>query len=600
MGSRRTVCRPQSADFRVAAHRPPDRRRRRSRSRARVSGHHGFGSPGRLGSTVSDRSQARPAGGRRVLEPSPRDAEGVHPDRARAGVVELAPWRTDRAANDSAARHALAEARAQYETALRSELDPLRSGFLFTTCGRRVSPLRPARPTSASTSRISAPSWSCPHCFWLGCSSSSASSSGCRKSACCRRSVLIPLRSAGCLSGEAADALGHRRCCRDSRRDRVRALIMLGLRTWWVDAVGTTALTLHVDPVSLIAGALAVVAIAVGIHLVVAALACARFDPSLLKGSHPGFTRLRTQHLRHGRSPLRVRRHRRRVCSLARRAGAVATRRRVLRGGRNVARRDAVVSPRVWLRAGTWGVLHGHGAWAVWRLGWRNTAYRPARSVLCIALIAFATFVIVAVEAFKRDDAEALAIAVPAAGDTRCWSSRCCRLFTISTTPPVVTRSTFRRQAPCRAFGSIVSACGPGDDTSCLNLYQPKNPRIMAATPDFINGGRFAFHSSLAETPDEKANPWLLLNRDFGRRSRSRHHRRELDGLRAAHEAGRRFRSARVDRSPDQPPARRGACRQHLSRRAADGRAAVHARCFPNGRAIGSFSSTRLSGKHRT
>ena len=41
------------------------------------------------------------------------------------------------------------------------------------------------------------------------------------------------------------------------------ALIMLGLRTWWVDAVGTTALTLHVDPISLVAGALAVVAIAV-------------------------------------------------------------------------------------------------------------------------------------------------------------------------------------------------------------------------------------------------------------------------------------------------------------------------------------------------
>ena len=34
------------------------------------------------------------------------------------------------------------------------------------------------------------------------------------------------------------------------------ALIMHGLRTWWVDAVGTTALTLHVDPAALVAGAL--------------------------------------------------------------------------------------------------------------------------------------------------------------------------------------------------------------------------------------------------------------------------------------------------------------------------------------------------------
>ena len=55
----------------------------------------------------------------------------------------------------------------------------------------------------------------------------------------------------------------------------------------------------------------------------------------------------------------------------------------------------------------------------------------------------------------------------------------------------------------------------PGDDTSCLNLYQPKNPRIIAATQEFINSGRFAFHSSLAETPEERANPWLLLNREL-------------------------------------------------------------------------------------
>jgi phosphate/sulfate permease len=32
-------------------------------------------------------------------------------------------------------------------------------------------------------------------------------------------------------------------------------LMMTGLRTWWVGAVGTTALTLHVSPESLIAGA---------------------------------------------------------------------------------------------------------------------------------------------------------------------------------------------------------------------------------------------------------------------------------------------------------------------------------------------------------
>jgi putative ABC transport system permease protein len=53
----------------------------------------------------------------------------------------------------------------------------------------------------------------------------------------------------------------------------------------------------------------------------------------------------------------------------------------------------------------------------------------------------------------------------------------------------------------------------PGDDASCLNLYQPRNPRILAPTGDFISESRFAFQDSLARTDEEKANPWLLLKR---------------------------------------------------------------------------------------
>ncbi len=53
----------------------------------------------------------------------------------------------------------------------------------------------------------------------------------------------------------------------------------------------------------------------------------------------------------------------------------------------------------------------------------------------------------------------------------------------------------------------------PGDDASCLNLYQPRNPRILGATDEFIRSGRFAFQDSIATSAEEKANPWLLLNR---------------------------------------------------------------------------------------
>src|SRR5207244_11025672 len=46
--------------------------------------------------------------------------------------------------------------------------------------------------------------------------------------------------------------------------------------------------------------------------------------------------------------------------------------------------------------------IGGHGWWAVSRLGLRNAAVRPGRSVLAIAVIAAATFILISVDAFRR------------------------------------------------------------------------------------------------------------------------------------------------------------------------------------------------------
>jgi hypothetical protein len=53
-----------------------------------------------------------------------------------------------------------------------------------------------------------------------------------------------------------------------------------------------------------------------------------------------------------------------------------------------------------------------------------------------------------------------------------------------------------------------------GDDASCLNLYAPQSPTVLAPEDAFRAEGRFAFQASLARTPEEKANPWRLLDRD--------------------------------------------------------------------------------------
>jgi ABC-type antimicrobial peptide transport system permease subunit len=55
----------------------------------------------------------------------------------------------------------------------------------------------------------------------------------------------------------------------------------------------------------------------------------------------------------------------------------------------------------------------------------------------------------------------------------------------------------------------------PGDEASCLTLYQPTNPRLVAPEASFLEENRFAFAASLAATDDERANPWRLLNRRF-------------------------------------------------------------------------------------
>jgi putative ABC transport system permease protein len=135
--------------------------------------------------------------------------------------------------------------------------------------------------------------------------------------------------------------------------------------------------------------------------------------------------------------------------------------------------------------------------------------------VLCIALIAFATFVIVAVEAFKRDEPGALVGRHSGGGGYP---------LLVETLLPIVhdLNDVPGREAMNLPAGGALQGVRfdrfrvrPGDDTSCLNLYQPKNPRIIGGTQEFINSGRFAFHSSLAESAEERANPWLLLNREL-------------------------------------------------------------------------------------
>jgi putative ABC transport system permease protein len=298
-------------------------------------------------------------------------------------------------------------------------------------------------------------------------------------------------------------------------------LMMFGLRTWWVEAVGTTSLRLHVTPISLLLGALGgIVAAVVCIGLTLRSLG-KQSTRSLLSGTIADSTVLKkSKGLLSFATSLRIAI----LLNLLGLALLIAAAFRVIGqapgffGGGTLLLAALLFYQSSWLRRRQRTSLHGTGWWPVARLGFRNTTYRPARSILCIALIASAAFIIVAVDSFRHRSAPQVAERKSSTGGYA--------LLAESLLPVVNDPNSKDGQEALNLFSnpSDSSLRGvtftrfrlqPGDDASCLNLYRPTNPKIIAPTNDFIDSNRFVFQSSLATTPEEAANPWLLLRKEF-------------------------------------------------------------------------------------
>ncbi len=298
-------------------------------------------------------------------------------------------------------------------------------------------------------------------------------------------------------------------------------LMMLGLKTWWVGAVGTTLLRLHVSPVSLLTG---------GVGGVMAALLCVVWTLRRLAPASPrsllAGTALEGALRRRGKEASAPRSYALVVAilfSLSALLVLLAAARGWINdvagffGGGMLFLIALLCFQAVWLRRHNGRLLAGQSWWTLARLGFRNAAYRSVRSVLCIALIAAASFIIVAVDAFKRDDKnpaldkksgsggyELLAeSALPLVHDPNTAEGREALNLFVGQDTALLSGVTFAR-----------FRVRPGDDASCLNLYQPRNPKILAPEDDFVRANRFSFQDSLAGTEDEKQNPWLLLNRE--------------------------------------------------------------------------------------
>ena len=289
-------------------------------------------------------------------------------------------------------------------------------------------------------------------------------------------------------------------------------LMMMGLRTWWVDAVGTDALTLHVSGVSLAAGAVGGVATAViCIWWTLRGLA-AISERSLLSGQLEPARFADAEHRRSwlaGREvPVAVMLALAGLTLMAASTTGLVAPTGAFFGGGTLLLASTLFACAGALRRPVRSVLGGHGWWAVSRIGLRNTHHRPGRSVLSIAVIASATFLLISVDAFRRDGQ-----ADP--GDR--GSGLGGYTLSIETLLPVVHDPNTQEGRDALNLFDLESVTFepfrllPGDDASCLNLYAPTHPRILAPQDSFLAEGRFAFQGSLASTDAERANPWLLL-----------------------------------------------------------------------------------------
>jgi hypothetical protein len=171
----------------------------------------------------------------------------------------------------------------------------------------------------------------------------------------------------------------------------------------------------------------------------------------------------------------------------------------------------------------------------------RNGARNPLRSLLTAGLLASAAFLIVAVELFRRQpDADFLApdsgsggfallgeSEAPVYPDLHAKSGHEVLLRELDRQLADQTRlSAEQRKQKLNDARALLASTEiepfrlrAGDDASCLNLYQPRGPRVrLLGTPaSLIERGGFRFSDSVAEAPELKKNPWLLLNDDLGR-----------------------------------------------------------------------------------
>lgn len=277
-------------------------------------------------------------------------------------------------------------------------------------------------------------------------------------------------------------------------------LMIYSLTHWWVEAIGTRYLILKIWPLTLGLGFV----IAVAAALLSIWWALRQLKPLSLREQLVGVTEREVD----------IEVQRKRARRVMRRATICASLAALLMVGVVVQLLPATgtffgigillliasisfLSSRLQGELGT-GVS-GSGMLALGRLGLRNASRQRSRTVMTAGMIATATFLIITVAAFRRDPTGDRPVKSSGNGGYTLVAESSSPLLYDMNTPEG--RKKLQLNPPegtpaakaLAAMHVVPFRVKPGEDASCLNLYQTRVPKILGAPQSVIDEGRFAF-----------------------------------------------------------------------------------------------------------
>lgn len=293
------------------------------------------------------------------------------------------------------------------------------------------------------------------------------------------------------------------------------ALMLAGLETLWLDAIVTPFLKLHTTVTSLAVGFVSGLAIS-WLTIAWSVWKASRTSPRVLLGGRTADEPLADSRRRgwFGRVAVVLG-----AMAVLATLGAIAIDENLQAGAffgaGALALAACLAAAGSRLRRAATGPAVAAGKGNIVRLAARNAARHPQRSTLTLGLVAAACFLIVAVSAFRLD---------PSANRPQYGSGNGgFRLLAESTQPIYYDVNTVegRYDLAFSAADSKVLAeakifslsVRPGDNASCLNLYQPQEPRILGAPEPLIRRGGFPLAAHWPLEAAEGDEPWRLLDR---------------------------------------------------------------------------------------